>query len=168
MVDVNIPREQACTQHNALNTLRNMRSGQSGWTKHTQHSSIRKQNMASTGFYLFLFRVLLSAQKKQIRNDARRTADVCWQANSIPAGRPVTGVHSALHREHDTIELLFQFQPTRTSLCLGWDFQRKQEHDCVAHADKQNLLEMEPKWLLWIITLHINIWNDTDSRVFPV
>lgn len=51
--------------------------------------------------------------EKHIRDDARRTADVCWQANSIPAGRPVTGDRSALHREHDTIELLFQFQPTR-------------------------------------------------------
>ncbi len=96
MVDVNIPREQACTQHNALNTQRNMRSGQSGWAKHTQHSSIRKTNMASTGFYLFLSLFLLSSWKNRsemMHGEQQMCVD---KLISIPAGRPASGDRSEL------------------------------------------------------------------------
>lgn len=123
MVDVNIPREQACTQHNALNTQRNMRSGQSGWAKHTQHSSIRKPNMASTGFYLFLFLFLLSAWKNRsemMHGEQQMYVDKLKAYQLAGRWPAIAQSCSTLHREHDTMELLFQFQPT-ASHCNSQD-----------------------------------------------
>lgn len=159
MVDLNIPREQACTQHNALNPQRNMRSGQSGWTKHTpsqhkQHSSNWKPNVCKTLLVSSCFSFFSCCLYGKIdqRWCTANSRCVCWQANGVPAGRPVT------------VASIAQFLPTTqrewhnrpfisvstSSHCNSqyvlhrsvWVEISKgnREHNCVTHNDKQNLL----------------------------